>query len=195
MADEFAKRTSQYVRLDQRLACQTRFFAAAALINGALAQLCALRLPFAQVPVSTLSFLTAAGCVLEATNLRWARCIGRAVTGTDFDWSLVIMEQLRLERILRLAREQDACRYAELVRQVDRMLGWPARGTLLSRNASLRALADVLPGVAREIGRPPSFSLWGDRVRIGHSLIRYVRVEYPAPADLAARFMLHPGTC
>jgi hypothetical protein len=38
MRDEFAKRMYLYARLDERLACRIRFFAAAALTNGVLAR-------------------------------------------------------------------------------------------------------------------------------------------------------------
>ena len=195
MPHEFASRARRYAQLDQRLASQTRFFAAAAVTNAALAQLCAHRLRPVCVSDSTLAFLSSTGCFLESRNLRWAERIQRSNPAAHVDRRLVVMEQLLLERVLLGARMAYAEQYDGFVQQVDRMLGWLTRGVPLPRSPSLCAFTEVLQSVAGDIGRPASFAICDDRIRIGYSLIRYLRAKYADPGQLAARFMLHTRTC
>src|SRR5579862_483135 len=56
-----------------------------------------------------------------------------------------MLEQLLLERVLRGVRDEDAGRYTQLMRQVDRMLGCVARGSLLSRDTRLPCFVGCAP--------------------------------------------------
>ncbi len=179
---EFALRARMYSHLDRSFGWQTRFFAAASVTNAALGALCTYRycLPF--VEASTYSFLSAAGRVLQHANLR---CVGnlerscRPVVQLDRKW--VAMEQALLEEVLRTLRIRDATRCRGMIRQLDRILGWCALGpSLLWRNSSLRLFSIVLRAVRRDLGRPPSFAIYDERVQIGWTLIRHLHSSVTA---------------
>jgi hypothetical protein len=69
--EQFARRADTYQCLDECLGAHTRFFAAAALTNRVLAELCAHRAPW--FPISCDS-MVALGAILEKLNLQRAAC-------------------------------------------------------------------------------------------------------------------------
>jgi hypothetical protein len=75
LPQEFRRRARDYQRLDRDLAVHTRFFAAAALTNTVLAELCVHRARWLWVSRATLSSLLTLGGMLEGLNLDRARCL------------------------------------------------------------------------------------------------------------------------
>ena len=192
MANEFISRARTYAQWDCKLADRTRFFAAAAVTNAAFAYLEARRIRLAWISESTLTFLSTAGCLLQSINLYWARYLHISSHQLpDLDREMVVREQFLLQRALSVLRNTEPTRYRNLVRQIDRVLAWLSHTNMsVFCDPSVSAFAVVLGGVAREAGRPASFARWEDRVRIGSSLVLYIRQRFRSPTDLAAHFLL-----
>lgn len=183
---DFERRARLYSELDRRLGTETRFYAAAALTNRVLAQLCVHRRGCIGVSVSTLTYLARLGAHLERVNVGWATEIAhgrypwaalQAVSvgaARELDSALVSMEQTVVDWHLSQLGDFEARNRSQVVRQIDRILNWAPHGlSLLPRVHSAHAYGQVLRRVAREIGRSLRFALREDRIRIGLGLIGY----------------------
>jgi hypothetical protein len=94
--DEFARRSMLYGSLDRLLRSNTRFFAAAALLNEVFADL------FHRAPIGlsrgSYTFLCELGASLEPMNVGYARGIrDRCYSGPWLDRSLVRLEQRQVQ--------------------------------------------------------------------------------------------------
>jgi hypothetical protein len=191
---EFRFRVRLYSEWDRRLAPQTRFFGAAALINVALADLCTHRAAALLLSRSTMDFLSKTGRSLESLNVTLAdRIHSRAIRADDLDHFMVLTEQDTVERALQALRATDASRFSTVVTQINRLLqltkrlrfGQTKRQTtpLLSSNslfcgrakAGSYPYAPILASVSDELRRPVDFASKEDRVRLGRRLITHLR--------------------
>jgi hypothetical protein len=172
----FGIRTLLYAHWDRRLAAHTRFFGAAALTNMVLAKLAqGCRLGISR---AAIDFLGCIGGVLEPINVKLAWRIERGEIGVqDLDRAIVIMEQSAVESLLRDLREADAPGYVRTVTQIDRLLYRVSRYFVPFRYVpGVQVYSQVLRQIAADLGRPASFGIESDRVRIGRGLIGYLRV-------------------
>lgn len=174
---EFHRRAHQYRLLDAHLADRTRFFAAAALTNTVLAELCVHRARCFWISKPTIGALLTLGGTLENLNLR--RAAGLATEGSSgagLDASFVEMEQAVVESVLRTWARDSAPRYRQLIAELDRLLRAVARGLLpVQCSADVRSYMRVLRSVSVMSGRSPSFADCTDRIRIGNALIEEAR--------------------
>jgi hypothetical protein len=181
---EFQRRARLYADLDRRLSPETRFYAAAALTNMVLAQLCVHRRGCIAVSCSTLLYLARLGECLEHVNVGWAVRIARgrypsaaleAISGgspAGLDSALVSLEQAMVDRHLAQLGNTDARSHSHVVRQIDRILNWAPRGLhFLPKVPCAHAYGEVLRRVTREVGRSLRFALREDRIRIGLALV------------------------
>lgn len=174
---EFSRRALTYSRLDERFAPHTRFFAAAALTNTVLAQLCAHRARWIYLSQTTVAALMTLGGMLETINLRRAdRIEGEAMAARRLDASFIEMEQTFVESVLRSWARTCTPYYDQLIAELDRLLRAVATGFMpLPISADVRRYARVLRTVARTSGRCPSFAVRDDRINIGTALILEAR--------------------
>jgi len=182
----FADRVRLYTSLDERLHLTTRFFAAAAVTNAALAELCSLPCPGRWR--CAIGYFGVLGTALEALNVKWARHIEDGALGTgDLDSALVTLEQLEVERLLRQHRSQHF--HHRALQQINWLLQWAhSLARPLRRCPSIRVYRQVLGHMRGRLGRPLDFALLDDRIGIGHALTRSIRElgAFPAIAAVAA---------
>jgi len=179
--EEFDRRARHYLHLDARLAAHTRFFAAAALTNSVLAELCTHRARWMLISQTTLGTLLTLGGMLEALNLGRADTLdARGSSGTSLDASFVEMEQAYVESVLCGWGRSCAPRYNRLIVELDRLLLAVANGLLPPRcSPDVRRYEQVLRSVARAAGRCPRFAICADRISIGKALIHEARQRQP----------------
>jgi len=184
---EFRFRVQLYSQWDRKLASQTRFFGAAALINTALADLCTHPIAALLLSRSTMDFLSKTGRSLESLNVTLAdRIHNSAIRADDLDHFMVLTEQNIVERALQSVRATDATRFSTVVTQINRLLQLTKHlgcsqsirtGTLLrDRGVPQYAYAPVLASVSHELRRPVDFASKEDRIRLGRQLINHLRV-------------------
>jgi hypothetical protein len=176
----FADRVRLYAGLDERLHLTTRFFAAAAVTNAALVELCSLPCPgrwrFA------IDYFSLIGTRLETLNVKWARHIeDGALAKGDLDSSLVTLEQLEVERLLRLHESQHF--HHRALEQINWLLQWAnSLARPLRHCPSIRVYRQVLGHMRARRGRRLDFALLDDRIGIGHALTRSIRELGSFPA-------------
>lgn len=186
MLADFKRRARLYSELDRRLRPETRFYAAAALTNIVLAQLCIHRRGCVGLSCSTLTYLARLGGHLEQVNVGWAVEIARgrypastvqemsAGIPVGLDTALVRVEQAIVERHLGELGQADAPHHSRVVRQIDRILNWaPHWLSFLPGAHGTQAYGQVLRRVAMDVGRSLRFAVRDDRIRIGLALIGY----------------------
>jgi len=175
--DEFAGRARRYCCLDERFLHRTRFFAAAALTNTVLAELCAHRARWLCVSPKTIGALAWLGGRLEAVNVDRASCLDREGGAPRWvDISFIEMEQTVVEAVLRGWAEACSPRYRHLINEVDGLLRAVSSGLLPLRcSGNVHRYTQVLRSVATTAGRCPSFAVREDRINIGKALIAQVR--------------------
>jgi len=179
--EAFDRRARNYLHLDARLAAHTRFFAAAALTNSVLAELCTHRARWMWISQTTLGTLSTLGGMLETLNLRRADSLDpRADSGASLDASWVEMEQAYVESVLCGWARSCAPRYNRLIAELDRLLLAVANGLLPPRcSPNVRRYEQVLRSVTRAAGRCPRFAICADRISIGKALIQEARRRQP----------------
>ncbi|HEY6927768.1 MAG TPA: hypothetical protein VI653_30110 [Steroidobacteraceae bacterium] len=178
----FAGRVRLYTGLDEKLRLVTRFFGAAALTNAALVELCSLpclgRWRFA------IDYFGLIGTALEALNVTWARRIEAGELGrSGLDNSLVTLEQLEVERLLREYQSQHF--YPRALEQINWLLQWAhPLARALRHCPSIGIYRQVLGHTRARLGRPVDFASLHDRIGIGDALTRSVRElgSFPAMA-------------
>jgi hypothetical protein len=177
MQATFAARVEMYREWDSNLRSRTRFFAAAALVNAALAELwprCALtRLAYGP----GLNFLAELGAHLQTFNAALLQRVHeKPWQAADWDTVLVSLEQLAVERRLARLEQVDQRLHATVTRQLDRFLYCLSRQIGMAGYGPCTAL---LSGGLREIriGSPRTlkFASLSDRVAVGTTLIRVMR--------------------
>jgi hypothetical protein len=184
---EFRFRVQLYSQWDRKLATQTRFFGAAALINTALADLCTHPIAALLLCRSTMDFLSKTGRSLESLNVTLAdRIHNSAIRSDDLDHFMVLTEQNIVERALQSVRATDATRFSTVVTQINRLLqltkhlgcGQSIRAGTLRQDRGIPqyAYAPVLASVSYELRRPVDFASKEDRIRLGRQLINHLRV-------------------
>jgi hypothetical protein len=186
--DQFTGRVALYTGLDDRLHSMTRFFGAAALTNAALVELCSLPCAGRWAWRPAIDYFGVIGTALEAMNIKWARRIesGERVTersarefpgdprGHDLDSSLVTLEQLEVERLLRQYEWQHSQNRA--LAQINWLLRWAPQLTRPLRHCrSIAVFRQVLSQMRAQLGRPANFALLDDRIGIGYALTRSIR--------------------
>jgi hypothetical protein len=173
---EFERRSALYTRLDGQLCSHTRFFAAAALVNTALARrfevLPALRSPH------SLYFLNEVGAALEADNLAYAREISRRTPGSILDRALVCAEQARLQWYVYAHQAQRPKQWESIRSEINRLLNERDAASYFSRwcKGSGR-VTRVLREVRGHLGMELDFATESHRIRIGLGLIEHIRRE------------------
>jgi hypothetical protein len=179
--EEFDRRARNYLHLDARLAAHTRFFAAAALTNSVLAELCTHRARWMWISQTTLGTLLTLGGMLETLNLRRADSLdAQGSSGTSLDASFVEMEQAYVESVLCGWARNCAPRYNRLISELDRVLLAVANGLLPPQcSPNVRRYGEVLRAVTRAGGRCPRFGICADRISIGRALILEARERQP----------------
>jgi hypothetical protein len=177
-ADEFAARTRVYLHWDRKLRGTTRFFGAAALTNAALVELCSLQCAQWWVGDPAVNLLSAVGRHLQGLNIEIAERIerGSLQLAGELDGSLVQLEQTVLERLLQHEAGQAPHRHWRAVQQINQLLSCVERWLWRSgRWPSAYLYRGVLQRVRAELGRQPDFTILGDRVGIGHALMRMLQ--------------------
>jgi hypothetical protein len=197
MLAEFRRRAGIYSDWDARLSHHTRFFAAAAFTNAALAELFAWwsgRLLLSRIAAS---FLSEVGLVLEQQNLRLARQItDQRPASPDLDGSIIRWEQDAVEVMLCRLRCLNVATHQHVILQINRLLqrvrtGCPARWFF----PYAVQYAQVLRGACSELGRPTDFAIQADRELIGLTLIARLSSdqnyrnsnEHHRPVDVSSR--------
>ena len=203
--EEFDRRARNYLHLDARLAAHNRFFAAAALTNSVLAELCTHRARWMWISQTTLGALLTLGGMLEPLNLRRADSLDAPGTsdaggpsGASLDASFVEMEQAYVESVLCGWARSCAPRYNRLIAELDRLLLAVANGLLPPQcSPNVRRYEQVLRTVTRAAGRCPRFAICADRISIGKALIHEARQRQPVPklriATSPGFVALHPS--
>lgn len=169
----FADRVRLYARLDEKLRSKTRFFGAAAVTNTALVELCSLPCPgrwrFA------VDYFGLIGTALEAANVKWARSIeGGEGARVDLDSSLVTLEQLEVERLLRQPQSQHF--QSRALEQINWLLQWAhPLARPLTHCPGIRIYRRVLGHMRTQLRRRVDFASLDDRIGIGHALTRSIR--------------------
>ena len=179
-ACRFANRVRLYADLDERLRPTTRFFAAAAVTNAALVELCAL--PCLSRWRFAIGYFGLIGTALETLNVKWARRIedGEVAKG-NLDSSLVTLEQLEVERLLGQYRHQHC--HQRALDQINWLLQWAhSLARPLRHCPSIRLYRQVLGHTRVRLGRRVDFALLDDRIGIGHALTRSIRELGSFPA-------------
>jgi hypothetical protein len=177
----FADRVRLYAGLDEKLHAKTRFFGAAAVTNAALVELCSLPCPgrwrFA------IDYFGLIGTALETLNIKWARSIeGGAGAKVDLDSSLVTLEQLEVERLLRQHQSQHC--HGRALEQINWLLQWVhPLARPLTHCPGIGIYRQVLAHLRARLGRRVDFALLEDRIGIGHALTRSLRELGPFPAS------------
>jgi hypothetical protein len=175
---EFRFRVQLYSQWDKKLAAQTRFFGAAALINTALADLCTRRMAPLVLSRATMDFLSRTGRSLETLNVALANHIHSCeIRADDLDHFMVLTEQNIVQRALQRMHEADTTRFVTVISQINRLLqfgayAFCAHGRLDDKHSYLDAFADL----RKELRRPVDFASKEDRVRLGCQLISHLRV-------------------
>jgi hypothetical protein len=173
---EFERRSALYSRLDLQLCDQTRFFAAAALVNAVFATL--FQLWSAIRPPRSFNFLNEVGAALETDNLRYARAITAHTPGDSLDYALVCAEQARLQCYVRAHQALRPRQWESIRRELNGLLNDRYAIALFSRWGKGGArLYRVLHEVRERLGTTLDFSTESHRIRIGLRLIEHFRQE------------------
>jgi hypothetical protein len=172
MRHEFAARAVLYRDWDGELRARTRFFAAAALTNAALAECCTSL--FVRLACrSALDFLCLLGERLLHLNLELARAVPYhegALRERDDIW--IKLEQLSVECLLRQLCRVNRPLAARIITQIDVLLWCLAHR--VGRNhygPGAEALSMVISRLSYGHARRLSFGSLTDRIAIGSSLI------------------------
>jgi hypothetical protein len=170
---EFSQRAHRYHCLDERLAAHTRFFAAAALTNRVLAELCTYPARWVLISQTTINALITIGEMLEALNLvRASRIQQERVPPQEVDKSLIEMEQSCVEIVLRSWAAHRTVQHRQIVSELDQLLRAVTRGFLpVHGSRNVHKYVQILRLVTRSLGRYPSFTVRDHRVKIGLALV------------------------
>jgi hypothetical protein len=174
--EQFARRANTYQYLDESLGAHTRFFAAAALTNRVLAELCVHRARWFWISCDSMVALGALGAILEESNLQRAEQIrDEEQSSSALDASLIEMEQATVESVLLKWAQCGTCRYGNLIADLNRILHAAAMSLPIRGSVSVRRYAQVLRLLAATLGRDLSFGSQSDRIRIGQALVEEAR--------------------
>jgi hypothetical protein len=171
--DAFPRRVWVYSNWDTRLSRHTRFFAAAAVTNAALAELFSWWSARLLLSTAAASFLSEVGLVLEQQNLQLAsQIVDQPPVSSALDRSIIHREQDAVERMLCQLRYSNAATHQHVIQQVNRILdlvktACPAKW-LFPHGVQY---ARVLRSTCFELGRPTDFAIRADRELIGLTLI------------------------
>ena len=174
---QFARRADTYQGLDECLGAHTRFFAAAALTNRVLAELCAHPARRLWISSDSMSALVALGAILEKLNLQRAQEIRghQQSSAASLDASLVEMEQAVVESVLlRWAQSGSWC-CRSFIAELDRVLLTAAASPPMRFSASVRRYVQVLRLLTATLGRNLSFGSQSDRTCLGQALVEDAR--------------------
>jgi hypothetical protein len=178
-SSDFARRFVLYTRLDGQFSDRTRFFAAAAQINAALAALLEF-LPAIRASRS-FRFLNEVGAALEVDNLAYARQICRRTPIRTLDHDLVCAEQWRLQRYVLLQQTRCPQQWEFIRSEINALLNDRYAVICLSRWCQGEELFRVLREVREHLGSELDFSTESHRIRIGLRLVEHIRREAPSP--------------
>jgi hypothetical protein len=174
---EFRFRVQLYSQWDKKLASQTRFFGAAALINTALADLCTHRMAPLILSRSTMDFLSRTGRSLETRNVVLADHIhSYEIRADDLDHFMVLTEQNIVQRALQRIHDADTTRFATVVTQINRLLKFAAYAFCTHDRSDRYSYLGAFADLRKELRRPVDFASKEDRVRLGCRLISHLRV-------------------
>jgi hypothetical protein len=171
---EFERRSALYTRLDVQLCDRTRFFAAAALINAAFAQL------FEVFPkghsLCSFTFLKEVGAALEIANLQYALEIrGRPPCRPTLDHTLVCAEQRLLQFHVKAHQAQHPHHWESIRSELNALLNHRYAGLLFSRWFDGARFFRALREVRAHLGTALDFATESHRIRIGLRVIEDIR--------------------
>jgi hypothetical protein len=170
---EFHRRSALYSDIDSGCRHQTRFFAAAALVNNVLADLFAFG-PLGQTRCS-FDFLSEVGAALETANIAFAREIGCHYHAAALDRPLVCAEQARLQRHIQALRAQHPAHWDKVRRELNSLLNdRHAACWLLRCYRKYSAFWRGLRKARRLSGIELDFAIEQHRINIGLALIETV---------------------
>jgi hypothetical protein len=177
--DEFARRSVLYGSLDRLLRSNTRFFAAAALVNEVTAELFR-RLPIG-LSTGSRTFLCELGASLEPLNLGYARAISdRCYSGPWLDRSLVRLEQQQVQMCCHRWAGRSGSAWPRVRRELNALLNaYHPVALFASYLPCCRQLAGVLASVRQDLGVALDFANGSHRIEIGCALIQQLPHEGP----------------
>jgi hypothetical protein len=182
---EFARRSALYTRCDARLCAHTRFFAAAATVNAALAKHFNI-LPAVRAPRS-FNFLSDVGAALEVDNLVYARQIGNRALSATLDYALVRAEQKRLQEYIYAHQRRAPHEWEAIHRELNGLLNDRYATPFLARWCEgADRLFRVLREVRRHVRAKLDFADESHRIHIGLHLIDLIRRESARPWEIAS---------
>jgi hypothetical protein len=179
---EFARRSALYAHCDGKLFAHTRFFAAAATVNAALARrfnvLAAVHAP------RSFRFLSEVGAALEVDNLKYARHIENRPLDGALDYALVRAEQRRLQEHVDAHRRHYPNEWQAIRRELNGVLNERYATSFLARFCEgADRLTRVLRQVRGHVRAKLDFADESHRIRIGLQLIDLIRHEERAAPE------------
>jgi hypothetical protein len=179
MLETFSARAALYEDLDLRFGARTRFFAAAALVNAALLELCSRHGLVRIACAPAIDFLARLGGYLQVFNIAMAEDIERGRWGGSWsDDTLVTLEQAVVEALLQRFARWDGCAHRRVMRQLDRLLhclAWARVTGVSGCGPSIGLLSHGLRLARCGQGGGISFASMPYRTAVGNSLIRLLR--------------------
>jgi hypothetical protein len=169
---EFTQRALLYRHWDRALCESTRFYAAAALINSAFAEI--LSTPAALlVSARTIEFFCMVSRALLASNAALAASLVRGnARGLPLDASIVHREQRIVEHHLAELHRRECRAHACLVREANGLLSLvQALAQLSTAFPNTTVLGTVLRQLRVSRGKLVNFADRGDREAVGNALI------------------------
>jgi hypothetical protein len=174
----FQRRAALYSYYDELLCPYTRFFAAAAAINGTFARLISV-FP----SIRSLPFLSEVGAALEIDNLGFARAVQGRTPGRALDYALVRAEQAKLQRHIHERQAHCPQQWRSIHRELNSLLNHRFAAAFLCRwNEGSGGLFRVLKEVRGHVGGEIDFAVESHRVRIGQGLIEHIQLN-DSPSD------------
>ncbi|HWB85158.1 MAG TPA: RHS repeat-associated core domain-containing protein [Bryobacteraceae bacterium] len=167
---------------DPRVSSQTRFFAAAAAVSEAVANVDGPGFISNRfVSPGTATFLEKnIGQDLEQLNSRTVEDVRNgSLAGPNLDARLVHTEQTEVQKQLDSLNKSDPAAYAKTISEINGVLNPTGVGakTASSLFPTDRAFGGVLDSVRRTLGRNIDFSKQSDREAIGNALINHIRQQ------------------
>jgi hypothetical protein len=176
--ETFAARAALYEDWDRRVFTRTRFFAAAAVTNAALVELCSRHVLARLLCAAGLDFLARLGGQLQSFNVAIAERIEHGRWHACPDEALVMLEQAVVEKLLGDFASADERAHGSIIRQLDRLLyclGHARRYGLSSCGPNTGMLSCGVRIARSGPGQCLSFASMRDRVAIGRALVCLLR--------------------
>jgi hypothetical protein len=179
----FCERAAEYSSArfdaDPRVSSQTRFFAAAAAVSEAVANVDGPGFISSRfVSPGTATFLEKnIGQDLEQLNSRTVEDIRNgSLAGPNLDARMVHTEQTEVQKQLDSLNKSDPTAYTKTISEINGVLNPSGvKAGIATIFPTDKAFGGVLDSVRKNLGRNIDFSKQGDREAIGNALIQHIR--------------------